>query len=62
MAYPSIRHLLKIRLIVNSLVFSWLSSSWRGCSPFQPRRWTTGVLVVVVVSGGVVVVIVVAVG
>ena len=40
---------------------SWLPSSWRGCSPFQPRRWTTGVLVVVVASGGVVVVLVVAV-
>ena len=41
-----------------SLVFSWLPSSWLGCSPFQPRRWTTGVLVVVVVvSAGVVVVV-----
>ena len=40
-----------------SLVFSWLPSSWLGCSPFQPRRWTAGVLVVVVVSAGVVVVV-----
>ena len=46
-------------LSVNSLVIesfdnplSWLLSSWRGCSPFQPHRWKTDVVVIIISGGG----------